>query len=1404
MAYRFHGAPSGRSAFRPAWKLAAGLALIASALTAHAVERHWVCGSGNWESLCWAPTDNGVPNGGIPSDGDVVIVNMPDTAQPRTLYFTAASSPIGLLKSVSLWSWVPTQDLTLQFSDGVLFTNQLELQTIGYGAVTWHQSAGLVQVGSGGLTVGMGISTFTQTPVASAYELQGGTLIAPLQIFAGTDFSPAVMLHSGGVNTANAVYLGGRGAGGARYRLSGSGILNASTLVVGYELEGTFDQAGGVAQLGAMIVGGPTQFGYHCGGIATLAAGVMQAGTVTVGDACNGRFEMSGGQATVSGTLLLGRAAGIDGHFTLSGGTLHTSSTQVALQGSGSFLQTGGEHVVDHGLLLAAFPGSQGSYELVGGRLSVGGDLLGGGGTSKLVLGGGELKVTGLLSVAQFEVQANSAVDAQVIVAAGQSLSVTSGVTAMFSGAVELQSGALLSGSGTKVFDGGLSLGTGELVQLQDPGSVRLGSHNRTTVEIAGPGGRHDHLALRGDFSVGGELVVNLLGYAPQAGERFDVFDWGSLEGSFSRVRLDGAVLAPGLAWDLSQLYSTGQLAVVAVPEAPAWALLLVGLAGLVRRSRRQPVAQTAGSRTRMKPTGAVPMHWRPLAFAAALALACSGAAASPQGLSGPATSRWTVTDLGTLGGSFSTGLAINNAGQVVGQAYTSDDTDANAFVYSNGRMLDLGVLGQGYAINDAGQVTGLTYSYFFGPLAFQYGNGALKLLGTRDGSPTSSSGQSINRAGTIAGWSGSVSGKVHAITYANGTWSDLGTLGGSTSAAYGINDAGQVTGVSALSGDSRSSAFLYSNGRMVDLGSLGGSFSQGSAINNAGQVTGYSFLANDNDFHAFLYSNGNMVDLGTLGGNSWGSAINAAGQVTGNSFALDGSLHPFLYAKGRLNDLNSANGIAGSGLALYDANGLNDVGQITGTLANGHAYIATLDTIVWEGEGSGSWDSGNGWSYGVKPNLNSAVFIDPMRSLTVTGPAGAVTLKSLDIGGSPSGNNGIATLDMAGGVITVLGNAGSFTTVSAKGVLSGDGVITGAVVNLGKVNSTNLTLSDGLNNQALVTGNGRLNTSLSNARTGTVQVGPGQDFLLSGLSHTNDGLIQVTGGGSLTVAGSLNNNATGQIYVKAGSLWLQSKASNGAGGRLQLDNAQVRFDQGLSNGGQIQITTGGASVFGAVSNLSGGQILMSGNSNSTFYDPVDIGSGSVLSVSAGSAATFFGLVSQRTGAIVTGTGTKFFEGGLAIGSSPGYGADAGSVSFGFASTYFADIGGITACTNACASNEAQRNSSYDKYSVAGHLSFDGTLKLASWQGFTAQAGQSFDLFDWGSASGSFLSLDTSGLLLAAGTRLDTSRLYSDGTISVLAVPEPEVSVLLLVGLGALGWARRRRCRASRTSRWSA
>src|SRR6516164_7766923 len=73
----------------------------------------------------------------------------------------------------------------------------------------------------------------------------------------------------------------------------------------------------------------------------------------------------------------------------------------------------------------------------------------------------------------------------------------------------------------------------------------------------------------------------------------------------------------------------------------------------------------------------------------------------------------YNITDLGTLGGSFSQAFTINNNGSVVGFATLPGDTALHAFLWRNGVMTDLGTLGgplsQATHVNDRDEVVGFS-----------------------------------------------------------------------------------------------------------------------------------------------------------------------------------------------------------------------------------------------------------------------------------------------------------------------------------------------------------------------------------------------------------------------------------------------------------------------------------------------------------------------------------------------------------------------------------------------------------------------------------------------------------------------------------------------------------------------
>ncbi|MDP2809924.1 MAG: PEP-CTERM sorting domain-containing protein [Rhodocyclaceae bacterium] len=169
------------------------------------------------------------------------------------------------------------------------------------------------------------------------------------------------------------------------------------------------------------------------------------------------------------------------------------------------------------------------------------------------------------------------------------SVTVTNGATATFFGLVNGTGNFL--GGGAKEFAGGYSPGNSPaLVNLSGPFAFTSGA---VTMELGGttPGSGHDKIVFDGPVTLSGASleVIYWNGWTAGAGQTYDLFDWnGGLTGSFSGVSLP--TLGGGLlAWNTSQLYTTGDISVTAVPEPGSYAMLLAGLGliGAIARRRR-------------------------------------------------------------------------------------------------------------------------------------------------------------------------------------------------------------------------------------------------------------------------------------------------------------------------------------------------------------------------------------------------------------------------------------------------------------------------------------------------------------------------------------------------------------------------------------------------------------------------------------------------------------------------------------------------------------------------------------------------------------------------------------------------------------------------------------------------
>src|SRR6266487_2716647 len=134
------------------------------------------------------------------------------------------------------------------------------------------------------------------------------------------------------------------------------------------------------------------------------------------------------------------------------------------------------------------------------------------------------------------------------------------------------------------------------------------------------------------------------------------------------------------------------------------------------------------------------------------------------------ASAQLSIIDLGTLGGTYSAGQAINQRGQIVGESLTASG-EVHAFLWQDGTMTDLGTLGGTY-----------------------------------------SSARGINDLGQVVGSSTTASGELHAFLWQDGTMTDLTPLIKTFSSAQSINNRGQIVGI----GEGYS--FLWQHSKITDL----------------------------------------------------------------------------------------------------------------------------------------------------------------------------------------------------------------------------------------------------------------------------------------------------------------------------------------------------------------------------------------------------------------------------------------------------------------------------------------------------------------------------------------------------------------------------------------------------------
>ncbi len=361
-------------------------------------------------------------------------------------------------------------------------------------------------------------------------------------------------------------------------------------------------------------------------------------------------------------------------------------------------------------------------------------------------------------------------------------------------------------------------------------------------------------------------------------------------------------------------------------------------------------------------------------------------------------------------------------------------------------------------------------------------------------------------------------------------------------------------------------------------------------------------------------------------------------------------------------------------------------------------------------------------------------------------------------------------TLDTDGHDVTYTGDwndidgldPGSFTK-TGLGTLTlnnnGSGYTGTLIVDQGTVVSGN---GDTFSNQTAVTINTTATLRFEQAEnfdglngTGTADIN-GQTVRLGYGNNAHDFAGQLTGTGQLVVTGpgtqrfsGDNTGFTGSFAVNGGTLAFGTTQS--ASGDINVaDGADLVFDPDAGTLSFTHLLTGDGDV-----NKQGSGTLHITSDQSAFAGRWNVLAGTMtLDGTAGGISVYVG-----DGATVDGNGTVsgllYADAGgtIAPGSSPGVlSADRFIMEPG--STLEIEIGGDT------------RGTDYDALIINDSATLAGTLELSR-TGSNVTAGQSFDILDAGTLTGTFDDIDLASLFFFL--RWDLTDLYTTGTVAIVS-----------------------------------
>jgi autotransporter-associated beta strand protein len=514
---------------------------------------------------------------------------------------------------------------------------------------------------------------------------------------------------------------------------------------------------------------------------------------------------------------------------------------------------------------------------------------------------------------------------------------------------------------------------------------------------------------------------------------------------------------------------------------------------------------------------------------------------------------------------------------------------------------------------------------------------------------------------------------------------------------------------------------------------------------------------------------------------------------VTGEALSITGTGSA---TNGALRNLSGNNTFTGLVTLTGAASIQSDAGLLTLDVATGNAITATNQNVTFAGAG------------------NTAVadaIATGTGTLTKTGSGSLILSGANTYSGSTSISASGGTLQLGAG-----GTTGTLNTSSAISVGSGATFA---------VNRSNAVVQGTAFSSAAITGAG----GFTQAGSGTTTLNAQNTY--TGTTSINAGVLNLGSAENVGTSGPLGNSAAsnaGSIVFGGGTLQYSASNQNDYSGRFSTAaNQAISIDTNSQNvslataltssGGSLNkqgagtLTVTGTNTFDAGTTVNGGTLLVNNTTGS------GTGSGAVSVSNAGTViggnGTVAGNLTVNAGALIAPGSAANTAGTLTIGGSTvviaGNGVAETRVNFDYTNAT-GNVAGLTPATwssyngSLLTGNGGQSNDLLNFTASTTSLSWGTGGKISLNQIGSAYSwvqGDVFNLLDWtalgdsgngpGSIGGTFNSASDFNLpLLNGGLAWDTSRFVTTGAIAV--VPEPSRALLMLFGLMALFFRRRR------------